>query len=741
MAINNYNTIYAATIEELDNILDSLEHLKDNKDIVPIRDAAIKEFWSLKTDLQKSIESLNLNSEWNKFTIAFYGETNAGKSTLIETLRILLNESTKAREREAFSDAEKKYQNILLEISKTAASIDAISKEAQETKIKLLKEQEEIRHRIDSNEDEWVAQQCRIWLLTDRLYKNTINDWLYHLKSVFGKTDEHTEISSLKKQLNLTVKENEELHGLLYSTEEQIKNNDIDANNRITEYQNEIERLENDKDALFNNLIQFSDGQTISAQTDFTKKIISYDLHIKGTKLSLLDLPGIEGSEQLVQDEIQKAVEKAHVIFYVSAKSRAPQKGSDSNAGTIEKIEKQLSGQTEVYFVFNKGIANPRSLKPELTNDDDDLALSDVDNKFMEIFDKKYKGHFALSAYPPFVAVGNFVNETFVKARDKFLKFYTKEQIVQYSKIDAFCNWIINDISQNYESKIVTSNVNKIIHVLNVAISATKNTSDNLKEVKTKIIDDNGVVKQNIINSQTVLLNDIDNSIKIKIRKYITASRKEIYEAIDNGVSNKELAEATKDILKKNGSIIDHQNLLDSQLKQFNEEVSNALEGHKKYISDLFGIYADNYKLAYNTSVNIKTSSNIDIFAILVSIGGIVATIFAKMNPLLMVLSLIPGIISVGKEFYGIFDPNFKMDQQRKSVNKNLEKISKELKENADNIKISIGEETHNSFVKIFENLDEIEVRIDEALSVHDKCFFNLNDIAHNLKGDQNERT
>ena len=111
------------------------------------------------------------------------------------------------------------------------------------------------------------------------------------------------------------------------------------------------------------------------------------------------------------------------------------------------------------------------------------------------------------------------------------------------------------------------------------------------------------------------------------------------------------------------------------------------------------------------------------------------------MNPLLMVLSLIPGIISVGKEFYGIFDPNFKMDQQRKSVNKNLEKISKELKENADNIKISIGEETHNSFVKIFENLDEIEVRIDEALSVHDKCFFNLNDIAHNLKGDQNERT
>lgn len=110
MATNNYNAIYATTIEELDNALDSLEHLKDNKDIAPIRDTAIIEFQALKTDLQKSIESLNRNSEWDKFTIAFYGETNAGKSTLVETLRILLNEGTKVREREAFSDAEKEYQ-------------------------------------------------------------------------------------------------------------------------------------------------------------------------------------------------------------------------------------------------------------------------------------------------------------------------------------------------------------------------------------------------------------------------------------------------------------------------------------------------------------------------------------------------------------------------------------------------------------------------------------------------------
>ena len=360
--------------------------------------------------------------------------------------------------------------------------------------------------------------------------------------------------------------------------------------------------------------------------------------------------------------------------------------------------------------------------------------MADVDNKFKDIFDKKYKGHFALSAYPPFVATGNFVNETFVKARDKFLKTYTKEQIIHYSRIDAFYDWIVNDISQNYKSKIVASNVNKIINVLNTAVSTIKNTSDNLQEAKEKIIDDTANVKQSILNSQTVLLNDIDNSINIRIRKYITNSRKEIYEVIDSGVSNKELTEATKDILKRNGILIDHQNLLDSQLKQFNEEVRFALEERQKYISDLFGVYAENYKLAYNSSITIKTSSNIDIAAVFVSIAGIVATILSKMNPYLMVLSLIPGIISVGKEVYGIFDTSFKKDQQRKSVNKNLDKISKELKENAENIMISIGEETHDSFIEIFKDLDEIDVQIDEALSVHDRCFFNLNDMANRLK-------
>ncbi|AUA57462.1 hypothetical protein CVS48_16425 [Achromobacter spanius] len=43
----------------------------------------------------RELDLLKSNTEWDQFTIAFFGETNAGKSTLIESLRILLDETSR----------------------------------------------------------------------------------------------------------------------------------------------------------------------------------------------------------------------------------------------------------------------------------------------------------------------------------------------------------------------------------------------------------------------------------------------------------------------------------------------------------------------------------------------------------------------------------------------------------------------------------------------------------------------
>lgn len=65
---------------------------------------------SLNNEFQGEIENLRTSSEWDKFCIAFFGETNAGKSTIIETLRIIYDEET--RRAEALAQKEE-YKNLL----------------------------------------------------------------------------------------------------------------------------------------------------------------------------------------------------------------------------------------------------------------------------------------------------------------------------------------------------------------------------------------------------------------------------------------------------------------------------------------------------------------------------------------------------------------------------------------------------------------------------------------------------
>ncbi len=59
-------------------------------------------FQKLEFESLKELESLKNNEEWENFTIAFYGETGAGKSTLIECLRLFFKEPSKMDQQERF---------------------------------------------------------------------------------------------------------------------------------------------------------------------------------------------------------------------------------------------------------------------------------------------------------------------------------------------------------------------------------------------------------------------------------------------------------------------------------------------------------------------------------------------------------------------------------------------------------------------------------------------------------------
>lgn len=82
-------------------------HRKDLDEAIHSANALLKGF---RDRTNEAIEELRDFAEWDTFTIAFYGETNAGKSTLIETLRILLGDPDKLAKQEEFRALAKQLQ-------------------------------------------------------------------------------------------------------------------------------------------------------------------------------------------------------------------------------------------------------------------------------------------------------------------------------------------------------------------------------------------------------------------------------------------------------------------------------------------------------------------------------------------------------------------------------------------------------------------------------------------------------
>ncbi len=81
--------IYSGVEESIKN-LQSIFKNTDDKDekLQKFNQESLKVFQQLERKSLKEFESLKNNEEWENFTIAFYGETGAGKSTLIECLRM-----------------------------------------------------------------------------------------------------------------------------------------------------------------------------------------------------------------------------------------------------------------------------------------------------------------------------------------------------------------------------------------------------------------------------------------------------------------------------------------------------------------------------------------------------------------------------------------------------------------------------------------------------------------------------
>ncbi|WP_459815759.1 hypothetical protein [Campylobacter concisus] len=575
-----------------------------------------------------AVAELKKNSEWNKLIIAFYGETNAGKSTLIESLRIYLGESTKSKDIFKFNSLRQKFNNIPIE------------------KIIQIKE---YKDKLDN-------QELAILLQNEQNGKTLINTLANHLK-LFT-------INFKRKFLNTEICE----------------------------------------------MINLADGSIIGdGRPDFTRKATSYEFD----DFILIDLPGIEGSEEKVIDEILTSVKRAHTIFYVTSSVTPPQKGDDNKKGTLEKIKEHLNDQSEVYVLFNKRINSHQQLKENLLSEGEQKSLLVVDEKMREIIGDSYASHKVVSAKIAFLSVAECLLEGSKAAQDraKFLDKFNKNELIKRSNLDEFGLFLKKELAENAQKKIKKSNFYKANSVLKQLIDILKDIlCNNILPLKEMLAREYQDAKNNINTAFLSLKNDANIAVDKEIEKFKKETRNSIYDYIDKDVSNDDFKRELEYLLNQNVQNLQNKlpNVIKSSFNEFEsmvqQDLSNFARKANETINELQSVNIGSF------SVNIDIKSGVDKMGLLgsaVGAGGLIMFALTNVwNPwgwAEFVVGVVTVIVSFLKSVWGWFDSDYKKSQQRQKADDNIHNVANRIKNN-----ITPG---------LDKNLEEIRVVLDEIIA------------------------
>ncbi|WQY27391.1 50S ribosome-binding GTPase [Helicobacter pylori] len=558
-------------------------------------------FKNLESESLKELESLKNNEEWEKFTIAFYGETGAGKSTLIECLRLFFKEPSKMDQQERFK-------------------------------------------------------------------------WLYaNMKNYRG--SEHAELKKLQ------------------------------------------------------------DGAIIGdGRSDCTLETKSYTLKHNHQSFVLLDVPGIEGDEKKVKQQISNATKKAHAIFYVTKTPAPVQKGEQGKEGTIEKIQKQLDSQTEVWTIYNKPINNPRAFKDGLIDESEKESLKILNKEMKNILGKHYMGYKAVSAQMAFYGLSSALlpESDFYKNKQKFLKDFKAEELLYKSRFQQLGEFITEALLKNSHAKIIQSNCNKALKVIEKLQKAIVTTIDRrinpmIKEAQ----EHQQEARYNLDRSTEKFILNLTNSAFYEIDQFKSDLREKMYAHINKNIEDEECKEIFKNELIQGIETL-HEYIkwrFRECEKRFDGEIKEAIKQLEYRIKDSLAML-ERISIDRGFNLNFDTDSGIDGTKLATSIGGLgLLGIFNAWNPMgwfALTAGIITGLVGIARSIWSFFSSRYQRSQQRKEVDKNLhevcEKIEEQIRNQIEDAKKGICEKVEslkaglNDSVVCYERMREGLIKSGEGL-------------------------
>jgi hypothetical protein len=677
------------------------------------------------------IQELKALADWNTFTIAFYGETNAGKSTLIETLRILLGDSDKIA-------TQQEFKRLASDPRLDPKNLEALDLAVQQLKEQLTEYEGRANLLAQKLHLEVREQQVRVTALNAAITEKRKNFGLWQkLVFRFRRLDEEKALPEQEVKLTLLQADNK------------TKADAADAELRKVQAALEERRRERaETHRVFTQLTPLQDGAIIgNGRSDFTLQSRAYRFAAGDQHFQLIDVPGIEGDEKQVMGAIEDAVKKAHAVFYVTRAATPPGSGSEGQEGTIHKIKRQLGKQTEVWAIYNKSATHPQILQAEtLINSNDSAGLEEMDRSLSATLGTEtYQGYICLSAMPAFLASASCLlpHNPHWKSRDKFLAAISPTEILERSGLHAFVRFIRRDICQNFQKKIQAANLKKIRSCVREGVSHLENARNHFAMAAKKL------EKQQASASSQIdaLVASTGKKLKSECQGHLgdkkTVMRNDIYGFIGGNKSNDEFKlRLTADIEELKTTIgRDLEIRFSTVYDEFKGKAKAIVSKNQKNVDEILQYTIDDpfSSLKLSFDVDFKLNNGINMVGIMSALGGATALIwgtFLASNPVGWTTAAVLGAVGLVFTFYkavrSYFSSDYKKEQQRKAVDENLNAVFRKLSDmlggNLDSASAKIQEalaETKNQMRIPYEQCLNTQVALDgiaaNMRSLHDK--------------------
>ncbi|HJV74719.1 MAG TPA: hypothetical protein VJ654_10890 [Noviherbaspirillum sp.] len=637
------------------------------------------------------------------FTIAMYGETNAGKSTIIETLRILFNEPRKCA-------SQAQFRQIAQSIQFDTTHIESLQLQIQQASVQKLTQEQELLAMHQQHASAQARSQQTVQQLQDAIQDK---------KSKFGLWQKIVHLFKKLEEERLLAAQINHLHQLksAHQSAEHKLQTQIDAlGAQVQLHQQELSHIHRNLERL----APFEDGAIIgNGRSDFTIESQSYQFDVQGQKFALIDVPGIEGNEKSVSDAINGAVKKSHAVLYITRKPSPPNKGEPGQPGTIEKIRAHLGTHTEVWAVYNKGVTNPMALQaPKLINEGEATSLQDLDKELKSQLGDSYQGCLNLSALPAFYSATDCLLPTnsHYKNRQKFLAGMAIHDLLEKSNFASFMHFVSKELCSNYKDKIRKSNMRKIqssiqeglrtLHELIETFSTAKNNLDSQLKSASRELD----------QLQDSIARRVKSRCRDKISQTKVENRKKIRSRIEKDLSNDEFKQIVERRIAnlKEDLVEALQATLRAEIDGFEIEIKEVVTRFLKNVDEVLEININRHFGAGpgHFDLEFKIDNGINTVGLLSSLGGAAALVwgtFFASNPLGWSIAAAIGAVTLLFSFYkavrSFFSSSYKMEQQRKVADENLAMVFDKIEQMLDERMSEAGNEIAQTMERLKDQL------------------------------------